>query len=154
MRAFFSCQFILELRFLRFQQVPDGKAEQAYPTAPVRYFTPLLARCSLASQAKHAASASAFTSDQSLQESLVLRGHSVPGEGFEPSRGHPRRILSAVRLPFRHPGRWNSAKFTPLTFPLDPHEASKPPGCHAILPARFALGATPRTPQEIIQHGC
>jgi hypothetical protein len=29
----------------------------------------------------------------------------VPGEGFEPSRGHPRRILSAVRLPFRHPGR-------------------------------------------------
>src|SRR5688572_25514842 len=29
----------------------------------------------------------------------------VPGEGFEPSRGLPRRILSAVRLPFRHPGR-------------------------------------------------
>ena len=29
---------------------------------------------------------------------------SVPGEGFEPSRGFPRRILSAVRLPFRHPG--------------------------------------------------
>ena len=37
---------------------------------------------------------------------------SVPGEGFEPSRGLPRRILSAVRLPFRHPGRWNNGKFT------------------------------------------
>jgi len=23
-------------------------------------------------------------------------------EGFEPSRGHPRRILSPLRLPFRH----------------------------------------------------
>ena len=28
----------------------------------------------------------------------------VPGEGFEPSRGCPRLILSQVRLPFRHPG--------------------------------------------------
>lgn len=28
----------------------------------------------------------------------------MPGEGFEPSRGLPRRILSAVRLPFRHSG--------------------------------------------------
>jgi hypothetical protein len=39
-------------------------------------------------------------------------GTLVPGEGFEPSRGCPRRILSAVRLPFRHPGRWDSVKFT------------------------------------------
>ena len=44
-------------------------------------------------------------------------GRSVPGEGFEPSRGHPRRILSAVRLPFRHPGWWDSAKFTLLNLP-------------------------------------
>ena len=36
----------------------------------------------------------------------------VPGEGFEPSRGLPRRILSAVRLPFRHPGWWNNMKST------------------------------------------
>jgi hypothetical protein len=28
----------------------------------------------------------------------------VPGEGFEPSRGCPRLILSQLRLPFRHPG--------------------------------------------------
>ena len=38
----------------------------------------------------------------------------VPGEGFEPSRGLPRRILSAVRLPFRHPGRRSITKFTSL----------------------------------------
>src|SRR5215218_10442120 len=37
---------------------------------------------------------------------------SVPGEGFEPSRGLPRRILSAVRLPFRHPGWRDATKFT------------------------------------------
>jgi hypothetical protein len=42
----------------------------------------------------------------------TVRSCLVPGEGFEPSRGLPRRILSAVRLPFRHPGRWNSMKFT------------------------------------------
>src|SRR4051794_29622060 len=35
----------------------------------------------------------------------------VPGEGFDPSRGPPRRILSAVRLPFRHPGRRIAGNF-------------------------------------------
>ena len=29
----------------------------------------------------------------------------VPGEGVEPSRCRQRRILSPLRLPFRHPGR-------------------------------------------------
>jgi hypothetical protein len=28
----------------------------------------------------------------------------VPGEGLEPSRYFYRRILSPLRLPFRHPG--------------------------------------------------
>ena len=28
----------------------------------------------------------------------------VPEEGFEPSLGRPRRILSPLRLPFRHSG--------------------------------------------------
>jgi integrase len=28
----------------------------------------------------------------------------VPGAGFEPARGCPQRILSPLRLPFRHPG--------------------------------------------------
>ena len=29
----------------------------------------------------------------------------VPGGGLEPPRGRPRRILSPLRLPFRHPGK-------------------------------------------------
>ena len=33
----------------------------------------------------------------------------VPGEGVEPSWAFARRILSAVRIPFRHPGPWNDA---------------------------------------------
>lgn len=28
----------------------------------------------------------------------------LPGEGIEPSRGFPQGILSALRMPFRHPG--------------------------------------------------
>jgi hypothetical protein len=47
----------------------------------------------------------------------------VPGEGFEPSRGLPRRILSAVRLPFRHPGWRDATKFTaqnPREMPQNP----------------------------------
>ena len=30
----------------------------------------------------------------------------VPGEGLEPSRPFGQRILSPLRLPFRHPGRY------------------------------------------------
>jgi len=33
----------------------------------------------------------------------------VPGEGIEPSWAFARRILSAVRIPFRHPGPGNNA---------------------------------------------
>lgn len=32
----------------------------------------------------------------------------VPGAGLEPARGNPRRILSPLRLPFRHPGLYIS----------------------------------------------
>ena len=37
------------------------------------------------------------------------RGGLVPGEGIEPSWAFARRILSAVRIPFRHPGTGNDA---------------------------------------------
>src|SRR5215204_6268006 len=67
----------------------------------------------------------------------TVRSCLVPGEGFEPSRGLPRRILSAVRLPFRHPGRWNSAKFTPLSRSQDRQKSPESLGSHAILPPRF-----------------
>ena len=32
----------------------------------------------------------------------------VPGEGLEPSLSNEKRILSPLRLPFRHPGIWIS----------------------------------------------
>lgn len=35
----------------------------------------------------------------------LLEARVVPGEGLEPSRCRHRRILSPLRLPFRHPGR-------------------------------------------------
>src|SRR5215210_3839841 len=68
----------------------------------------------------------------------------VPGEGFEPSRGLPRRILSAVRLPFRHPGRWNSMKFTAQNPVLNHDNPSDTTTPHAILPAQFAHPARSR----------
>lgn len=39
-----------------------------------------------------------------LLEGLVLRGFLVPVKGLEPSWGHPRLILSQLRIPFRHTG--------------------------------------------------
>src|SRR6478672_2542491 len=43
---------------------------------------------------------------------LVMGGFDerlVPGEGVEPSRCCQRRILSPLRLPFRHPGGFSRA---------------------------------------------
>jgi hypothetical protein len=36
----------------------------------------------------------------------------VPRAGLEPARGCPRRILSPLRLPFRHLGRRFAARIT------------------------------------------
>ena len=74
----------------------------------------------------------------------------VPGEGFEPSRGLPRRILSAVRLPFRHPGRWNSAKFTPLSLPQDLRKSPESLGTMLSFRPDLLTRATSSTPQETI----
>ncbi len=36
----------------------------------------------------------------------------MPAVGLEPTRGHPRKILSLVRLPFRHAGwLWTLGEF-------------------------------------------
>ena len=52
---------------------------------------------------------------------------SIGREGFEPSRGCPQRILSPLRLPFRHRptrreerGREKAASYVPATSPLFP----------------------------------
>ncbi len=51
-----------------------------------------------------------------MQEGCSWQG--MPGERVELSRGCPRRILSPLRLPFRHPGgRVKLMQSTPLLQP-------------------------------------
>src|SRR4051794_29785556 len=66
----------------------------------------------------------------------------MPGEGFEPSRGYPRRILSAVRLPFRHPGWWNRRQCYRMEANSFRPESLE---SRVILPPVKSLGAIPRT---------
>ena len=46
-----------------------------------------------------------------LQHPFVQHLHCdiVPGAGLEPARPYGQRILSPLRLPFRHPG-WNTSE--------------------------------------------
>ena len=91
----------------------------------------------------------------------------VPGAGLEPARGCPLRILSPVRLPFRHPGggdfKYNDWKESGGTFPAflfytllsierkppkSPFESKRMTLCDRSLVARYSHISRPQSASE------
>ena len=82
----------------------------------------------------------------------------MPGAGLEPARGFPQRILSPLRLPFRHPG-CGVSKYTVLLrnrLPSDTAPRARAPGNRQpmVSPLKIAsdLGHDPGFPIRRRQH--